>query len=125
MSSAGLGRQVALADAVRKSSRVAATCAEMLFLQQRLLDKEGATENKEYIPRLAQHIVSIDGERTLGPAAMGFVEKLYGPDTLALRDAIDDHVCGIDTRLQLECECGSSIETFLPMSPEFFRPRRR
>ena len=75
-----------------------------------------------YIFRLALRIVSIDGEEVQG-LPLAFVEGLYGRDSLAIRQAVDAHECGLDLTLDLDCpRCGAMIRDTLPVSAEFFRP---
>lgn len=81
-----------------------------------------------YLYRIARHITEIDGEKIDQGRDMlkvvKFVENMHGMDSVTLRNAIDDADCGIDTTMNIECpKCEENIETSLPMTPEFFRPR--
>ncbi len=99
---------------------------------QRFADQQYAKGKPEgdpsYTYRLARHVVNIDGEeydlnRDM-VKAVRFIESLIGKDSLALRNAIDDVDCGIDVSLEIQCpRCDFFIETSMPMTSEFFRPR--
>ena len=95
------------------------------FTHRELIRQRGGQEDisgEVYIFRLALRIVSIDGEEVQGPP-LAFVEELFGRDSLAIRRAVDEHECGLDLTLDLDCpRCGAAIKDTLPVSAEFFRP---
>ncbi len=77
-----------------------------------------------YQMRMALSIVSIDDEEVKLKDAIDFVEDLYGKDSLAIRNSIEDNDCGVDIMLNLDCpHCGNPIETMMPFTTEFFRPK--
>jgi hypothetical protein len=80
-----------------------------------------------YFLRLGRHIVSVNGEAFGSPLrASEYVQKLEGPDSLALRNAIDLNGYGYELDLEIRCPlCGSDNDQTLPISAEFFRPRPR
>lgn len=81
--------------------------------------------NPGYTLLLAKHITAIDGEDMRGPGALNFVEKMPVRDRTALTDAISANSPGIDPEMEFLCpNCGYTNEAVLPMSAEFFRPRR-
>ena len=54
------------------------------------------------------------------------IQKLPARRFWELRDAIDDHDCGMPDTVEAECaRCGYITDITLPMSAEFFRPRSR
>ncbi len=84
-------------------------------------------EGVEYVYRLARRIVSIDGKEDISiREAMEFVESLKGMDSVAVKDALDENEVGPDLEVSPICHCGYAVEPMtLPMTKEFFRPRRR
>ena len=95
------------------------------------VEKHGQNANPDdgdvaYFYRLARHISTInDKQIPIGSSeAMELVQKLEGPDSLALRNAIDKTSIGYQMVLNLRCKaCGSEDEVSLPFSVEFFRPK--
>ena len=80
--------------------------------------------DESYVHRLARSIVSVDGEEKSTMDAVHFVETLYGPDSLAIRNRIEEVDVGVSALQEIECDnCGHLNETFLPITHEFFRPR--
>jgi hypothetical protein len=81
--------------------------------------------NPSYTLMLSRHIVTIDGEEVRGPGALKFTEAMPVMDRTALTDEISAQSPGIDPEMEIECpSCGFLNEVVLPMSAEFFRPRR-
>ncbi|MEM3063705.1 MAG: hypothetical protein QW303_09230 [Nitrososphaerota archaeon] len=79
-----------------------------------------------YVYRLALNIVSIDGKEYDVNARMAYVEQMVAADSLALREAIDEHEPGPDMQIIETCpRCGFENETMLQFTNEFFRPRAR
>lgn len=77
-----------------------------------------------YMFRMSRSIVTIDGKEVSPVEALSFCEKLYGQDSLAIRNTLDDHQCGVDLMLDLSCpQCGKRIEEMMPFTTEFFRPK--
>jgi hypothetical protein len=81
----------------------------------------------EYDRRLAFAITHIDGVEVKLQDALKLVSDLRGPDSLALRNAMDDMAFG--PRLEVEDQecsfCGWAQMVQLPLNEEFFRPRRK
>jgi hypothetical protein len=88
---------------------------------------KGKEDNKEYIYRLAKHIVTIDGKVPENiNAAMEFASGLLGLDSVEFRNAIDDATPGVDTILTAECKrCKRNFKIEMPFTAGFFRPRRK
>lgn len=50
-------------------------------------------------------------------------EGLYAQDTQAIRDALSENDCGMNTEIDYTCpKCRNDFQTMLPMKVEFFRP---
>ena len=76
-----------------------------------------------YTYRLAQHIVTIDGEATGVVSALAFCETMVGQDSLVIRDAIEDNDCVADLVLTHACSrCGDTHDEVMPLTADFFRP---
>jgi len=74
---------------------------------------------------LSKHIVSVDGKEVDASRALSFCEDLYGPDSQAIRDCIDEHSPGADLQLDIECPaCFNDFESVMPFTSQFFRPKR-
>lgn len=88
---------------------------------------KGKGDNREYIYRLAKHIVSINGKAPENiNAAMEFVSTLLGLDSVEFRNAMDDATPGVDTTLEVECKrCKRDFKVEMPFTAGFFRPRRK
>lgn len=97
------------------------------YVNQIAAKSRGQAADTEYIYRLARRFEAVDGEAVGIREAMELVEKLKGQDSLAIRDAIDDHDIGPDISVTPTCQnCGYESEAFtMPMDSEFFRPRKR
>lgn len=77
-----------------------------------------------YTYTIARHIVSIDRKEISLLDAKAFVEEMNGMDSTLLRNAIRDKEPGVSREVEFECpQCGYDIETMMPYSAEFFRPR--
>ena len=79
-----------------------------------------------YYYTLAASFVSLnDKEITAPQQVVEQVKTLESPDTLAIKNAIDDHDCGLDLEQQIPCpHCGAiDFNGGVDFSPEFFRPR--
>lgn len=95
---------------------------------RQVMAKNGGKETgDEYIYRLARRIETIDGEKAAIKPAMELVEALAGDDNTAFKEALEDSEIGPEIFVTPECTaCGFVQDPFvLPMSSEFFRPRRR
>lgn len=77
-----------------------------------------------YTIRMASYIRTIDGQPADFIERKSLVEGLYGRDSLAIRQAVEDVKLGLQTEVQLECpSCGHEFKIGMPMTDEFFRPR--
>ena len=77
-----------------------------------------------YIYRLATHIVAVNDNEMSSFEAQDYVSNMIGMDSNALRNAIEQADCGVDTSVKAICPlCDEENEFSLPMTPEFFRPR--
>jgi hypothetical protein len=75
--------------------------------------------------RLALSIASINGESVDQKAKMKYVSSMKGKDSLIIRNTLDEYEPGIELLLNIECVyCGYENEVVMPMTSEFFRPRR-
>jgi predicted Fe-Mo cluster-binding NifX family protein len=53
------------------------------------------------------------------------VEKLHSSDTATIREFLDEVSPGIDTSIVVECpDCGTVINTQVPITESFFRPKK-
>lgn len=103
----------------------AALAKHVAMVQQKVGVQSG---DPAYTLRLAKHIETVDDEQPESRFAIQtMVDNLEGPDSLALRDAIDDMNFGYDLQIDVECpSCGFfHDEVTLPFGAEFFRPRRK
>lgn len=79
-----------------------------------------------YIYTIARHIVTIDQKEVNLSDSLNFVREMVGLDSAILQNEISTIEPGISRQLELECpQCGYDIETVMPYSPEFFRPKLR
>jgi len=81
-----------------------------------------------YILRMAQFIVTIDGEELPFPQKKMFVESMHGKDSAYFWHKLNSIEVGYDTTLYRTCgnpRCRIETEISLPMSAEFFRPKFR
>ena len=92
--------------------------------REKLRSGRKAEGDPAYQMRIALAIVSIGEEEVELKDALTFVEGLYGKDSLAIRNALDDNDCGVDIMLNLDCpHCGNPVDTMMPFTTEFFRPK--
>jgi len=79
-----------------------------------------------YTYTIARHIVSINGEPVDPRQAKEFVDEMEGMDSSILQEAIRDKEPGVSRELEFECpQCGFDIDTLMPYTSEFFRPKLR
>ena len=70
--------------------------------------------------------MALDGAALSLQDAVAMVEDMVSRDLAALRHAIEENEPGVDQSLFIECPaCSYLLETALPFTDEFFRPRRR
>lgn len=93
---------------------------------KRMQMQSSDNQDPSYLHRLAMQVVSLDGEPFENQIKrMAFIEALPVADLLRLEDGVTDAEPGIDTRLYLDCaNCGATNEMGMPLTAEFFRPRR-
>lgn len=74
---------------------------------------------------LARHIVSVNAQPVNLSEALAYVcEKMEGMDSAIFQDEIRTIEPGFSGNLEFQCiSCGYEIETPVPVSPEFFRPK--
>jgi hypothetical protein len=89
---------------------------------ERMGSKEG---DPAYIQRLARSITAVNGkpfDNIL--TALTFCERLPAKDLRYISVAIEENTPGILLTVKKECSaCGKKIETDLPITAEFFRPK--
>lgn len=76
---------------------------------------------------LARYIVNINGQSVSLSDALAYVtSKMEGMDSAIFQDEVQTIEPGFARNLEFECiSCGYEIETPVPVSPEFFRPKLR
>lgn len=85
---------------------------------------KGRVGKIEYILRMAEHIVTLNGEEMKVNKKQSYVENLHGTDSAYLRHQIDKIEIGYDLDIFRECRyCGEDIDFTLELNEEFFRPR--
>ena len=83
-----------------------------------------AEGDPSYTYQLAKRITKIDNVEVNMFEALQFCEDMYAPDSLALRNAVDEHDCGVSLIMQFECPmCYNEFEQLMPITAEFFRPK--
>lgn len=86
----------------------------------------GGDGEPEYYYRHARRIDKVDGKEIKVNDAIDLVKSLRGRDSLALQDGFSDRDFGINLEMHLTCKlCGWEQEQVLPVTRDFFRPRRR
>lgn len=85
----------------------------------------GDGEDPSYQYTLARHLISINNQAINLTEALTYVcEKMEGMDSTILQEEIRYIEPGFTGDLEFECiSCGYEIETPVPVSPEFFRPK--
>ena len=79
-----------------------------------------------FIYTLAKHITAVNGKKLNLLVALQLVERLSAKDSRYLQETVDANTPGIIPTIRKKCNtCGKEIETGLPISAEFFRPRLR
>jgi len=77
-----------------------------------------------YTYTIARHIVTINQKEVNLSESLNFVREMVGLDSAILQNEINRVEPGVSRQLDLECpQCGCDIETTMPYSPEFFRPK--
>ena len=87
--------------------------------------KKGVEQgDPSYTYTIARHIVTINSKESDLRVALDFARDMYGMDSVILQNKIKEVEPGISRDLEFECkQCGYEIETILPYSSEFFRPK--
>jgi len=76
----------------------------------------------EYIYRLSRYIVRIDDKDVDGTAALDFCEEMTAGDSSVMREAVNEHDCGIDIMFNHICaKCGWEFDEQMPFTADFFR----
>ena len=79
-----------------------------------------------YTYTIARHIVAINGEEADPRKAKEFVDEMTGMNSSIFQEAIRDKEPGVSRELEFECpQCGFDIDTLMPYTSEFFRPKLR
>lgn len=82
------------------------------------------TGDPSYRYTIARHILSINQKEVDLRESLDFVRDMVGMDSVILQDAIQKKEPGVSRNLEFECpQCGYEIETLMPYSAEFFRPK--
>lgn len=98
------------------------------YMKQITARNGGKPTGDDYTFRLARRIESVDGVKIPIKDAMDLVDSLAGDDNIAFRDALEDADVGPSMMIEdAACDhCGFIQDPFpLPITTEFFRPRRR
>ena len=106
-----------------------------MYIRNQNRSNKSSDADPGYLYRLAKHMISIDDIPEEGKEAsitsvgivdaLTFVKTMIGMDSSKFKDAIADNDCGIDLRMDVECNSGSCGEEFkatLEFTAEFFRP---
>lgn len=100
---------------------------DMLAKQQRR--PKGKSDLEFADDTIADNISSVITEamgKTERHKINALVERLHSEDTATIRSFLEESQPGIDLSIQVECQhCGHTMSTVLPLSEEFFRPKRR
>jgi len=79
-----------------------------------------------YTYTIARHVVTINGEDADPRKAKEFVDEMEGMNSSILQEAIRNKEPGVSRELEFECpQCGFDIDTLMPYTSEFFRPKLR
>lgn len=93
-------------------------------IKKKARDKAGVG-NIEYILRLAERLVTLNGEEIDRNKRKGYIENLLVKDTSYIREYMNNKLkIGYDLRIYDFCQfCGEEVEFTLPLTEEFFRTR--
>ena len=79
-----------------------------------------------YIYGIAKSILTVNGKKPNLLVALQLVERMSALDVNFLQEKIEEKTPGIIPVINKKCQkCGKDIETGLPISAEFFRPKFR
>jgi len=74
-----------------------------------------------YIFRLSRFIAKVDDEELDAVSKMEFCRKLFGKDSLAIREAVAENETGPILSIEAKCPgCQQEMRTVLPLTNEFF-----
>jgi len=79
-----------------------------------------------YTYRIALQIETVDSEKMQMGQKVVWVDMLHARDLMAIENALEDCVSGVDPTVSKQCQhpnCGELNKFILPMNIEFFRPR--
>lgn len=113
--------------------------SELAALQKRIFKRVDSSVDGDplYSIRMVRHIVSaelpkkdeegnpivIENTKDNENRLVSLYESLVSRDGVALRDALSEHDCGVNTELEFNCpSCKESFNAILPVKLEFFRP---
>lgn len=89
-------------------------------------------QDKALVDMLVMRITSIEGVGTTSMADAGrsvkgvksYLEDLEWSELVRLLNALDEHDCGVETEIEVECpNCGGVQEINLPLERNFFVPK--
>ena len=69
-------------------------------------------------------MTNIDKIEGMPIKTLEWFKNLDAFDVLAFKDELDEVNCGIETGLELTCDCGCEFETELPITANFFLPKK-
>ncbi len=89
--------------------------------------KSEREDDNEMIDAIQMRVLEIEGvekgKREIGHTE--YLEALSLSELAQMLDMFDDHDCGVETAIEIECpECGNLQEVELPFDANFFFPRR-
>lgn len=94
---------------------------------KKLSKTTGVTEDEaRYVLRYAKMINSINDEELDLTGNMNYVNEMSSVDSAYIDDYLSDIKLGYDLNMVATCNnCGEDYEYILPMTREFFKPKRR
>ena len=109
----------------RKDEKQIAKYAARAGRRRRGVDIEGDGEDMSYAYRMATRITEVDGDKLPLEKRLVWLDTLSAIDTLEIKDYFEENDPGMDTTMWIDCtSCGYENEETLPLTGEFFRPRR-
>jgi hypothetical protein len=89
--------------------------------QDEVIAARAASFDSAFIMSMERRITGIDGV----PIVRKYLEESPFGDLLALLDAFDEHNCGVDTDIEIQCpHCGSIQDIRVPFAQGFLVPTR-
>jgi hypothetical protein len=97
---------------------------DILKWRNREMEKDSQTYgDPAHVYGMAKHVVEINGQppENIG-VSMRFYEGLLAGDASVFSNAIDDHISGVNTELDVDCKkCKVHFKTDMPFTAGFFR----